>query len=77
MLTLSFSQLISLIFGWVIIGLIMMYLNDTVQQTDIFPVVCSCEQRRHPVCDLLRHTLRTHTVVLQEQLDAAYKAGRG
>lgn len=54
----------------------MMYLNDAVQQTDVVPVVGSCEQRRHTVCDLLRHTLRTHAVVLQEKLDAADKAGR-
>lgn len=26
--------------------------------------------------DLLCHTLRTHTVVLQEQLDTAYKPGK-
>lgn len=50
-------------------------LNDTVQQSDIVPIRGPCEQRRHPVGDLLCHPLRTHTVVLQKQLDAGHKPG--
>lgn len=51
----------------------MTYLNDTVQQTDIVSVCGSGEEWCHSMRDLLRDALRTHTVVLQEQLDAAYK----
>lgn len=52
-----------------------MYLNDAVQQPDIVSIGGSCEERCYAVSDLLRHTLRTHTVVLQEQLDTTYKPG--
>lgn len=50
-------------------------LNDTVQQSDIVPIGGSCEERCYPVSDLLCHTLRTHAVILQEQLDTTYKPG--
>ena len=50
-------------------------LNDTVQQSDVVSIGGSCEQRCDPVSDLLCHTLRTHTVVLQEHLDTTYKPG--
>lgn len=48
-------------------------LNDTVEQSNIVSIVGSCEERRYAVSDLLCHTLRTHTVILQEQLDATDK----
>lgn len=50
-------------------------LNDTVQQSDIVSIGGSCEEWCYPVSDLLCHTLRTHAVVLQEQLDTTYKPG--
>lgn len=50
-------------------------LNDTIQQSDIVSIRGSCEERCYPVSDLLCHTLRTHAVVLQEQLDTTYKPG--
>lgn len=55
--------------------LIVTNLNDTVQQPDIVSIGGSSEEWCHPVSDLLRHALRTHAVVLQEQLDAAYEPG--
>lgn len=50
-----------------------MHLNDAVQQTDVVSITGSSEKWRHSMRDLLRHALRTHAVVLQEQLNTAYK----
>lgn len=51
-------------------------LNDAVQMSDNVSVGGSCEQWCNPVSDLLCHTLRTHAVVLQKQLDTTYKPAR-
>lgn len=51
------------------------YLYDTVEQAYHVPIGAASEEWRHPVGDLLRYTLRTHTVTLQEQLDTAHKPG--
>lgn len=51
-------------------------LNDTIEQADIVSIGSSCEERCDPVSDLLCHALRTHAVVLQEQLDTTHKPGR-
>lgn len=56
--------------------LVVTNLNDTVQQSDIVSIGGSSEEWCDPVSDLLCHTLRTHAVVLQEQLDTTYKPER-
>lgn len=42
------------------------HLNDTIQQSDIVSIGGPGQERCDPVSNLLRHTLRTHAVVLQE-----------
>lgn len=53
----------------------MAHLNDAIQQSNIVSIGGSCEERCHPMSDLLCHALRTHTVILQKQLDATHKPG--
>lgn len=50
-------------------------LNNTIQQSNVVSIAGSCEERCYPVSDLLCHALRTHAIVLQEQLDTTYKPG--
>lgn len=50
-------------------------LNNTIQQSNVLSIAGSCQERCYPVSDLLCHALRTHAIVLQEQLDTTYKPG--